>query len=131
MQRLEFWKASLGIIRGNWLTGVGTGDMNEAFQQQYVKMNSKLPPGQRWRSHNQFLSIFVGFGLFGFLWFLFSLFYPAFKLRGFTDYFFLVFMIIAILSMMMEDTLESQMGVTFITFFYCFFLFGRKEYDRI
>jgi hypothetical protein len=131
MQRIEFWKASVGIIRGNWLTGVGTGDMNEAFQQQYVKMNSKLPPGQRWRSHNQFLSIFVGFGLFGFLWFLFSLFYPAFKLRGFTDYFFLVFMIIAILSMMMEDTLESQMGVTFITFFYCFFLFGRKEYDRI
>jgi hypothetical protein len=40
-------------------------------------------------------------------------------------------MIIASLSMMTEDTLESQMGVTFFTFFYCFFLFGRKEYDRI
>jgi len=131
MQRIEFWKASLGIIHDNWLTGVGTGDMNEAFQQQYVKMNSRLPPDQRWRSHNQFLSIFVGFGLFGFLWFLFTLFYPGWKLRGFTDYFFLVFMIIASLSMMTEDTLESQMGVTFFTFFYCFFLFGRKEYDRI
>jgi hypothetical protein len=131
MQRIEFWKASLGIIHDNWLTGVGTGDMNEAFQEQYVKMNSRLPPDQRWRSHNQFLSIFVGFGLFGFLWFLFTLFYPGWKLRGFTDYFFLVFMIIASLSMMTEDTLESQMGVTFFTFFYCFFLFGRKEYDRI
>jgi len=131
MQRIEFWKASLGIIRSNWLTGVGTGDMNEAFQEQYVKMNSKLPPDQRWRSHNQFLSIFAGFGLFGFIWFLFALFYPSIRLRGFSDYFFLVFMIIAVLSMMTEDTLESQMGVTFFTFFYCFFLFGRKEYDRI
>ena len=131
MQRIEFWKASVGIIGENWLTGVGTGDMNEAFQQEYVKMNSKLPPDQRWRSHNQFLSIFVGFGLFGFLWFLLALFYPAFKLRGFTDYFFLVFMIIGTLSMMTEDTLESQMGVTFFSFFYCFLLFGRKEYDRI
>ncbi len=131
MQRIEFWKASLGIIRDTWLTGVGTGDMNEAFQKQYTTMNSKLPPDQRWRSHNQFLSIFVGFGIFGFIWFLFALFYPALKLRGFTDYFFVVFIIITILSMITEDTLESQMGVTFITFFYCFFLFGRKEYDRI
>ncbi|MCX6284897.1 MAG: O-antigen ligase family protein [Bacteroidetes bacterium] len=131
MQRIEFWKASFGIISTHWLTGVGTGDMNEAFQQQYVKMNSKLPPDQRWRSHNQFLSIFVGFGVFGFVWFLIALFYPAWRLRGFTDYFFLVFMIIATLSMLTEDTLESQMGVTFFTFFYCFFLFGRKEYDRI
>jgi len=131
MQRIEFWKASIGIISEYWLTGVGTGDMNEAFQKQYVKMNTKLPPDQRWRSHNQFLSIFVGFGIFGFIWFLVSLFYPAWKLRGFNDYFFLVFMIITTLSMMAEDLLESQIGVTFFTFFYCFFLFGRKEYDRI
>jgi len=131
MQRIEFWKASIGIIGEHWLTGVGTGDMNEAFQQQYVKMNSKLPPDQRWRSHNQFLSIFVGFGIFGFIWFIVALFYPAWRLRGFNDYFFLVFIIIATLSMLTEDTLESQMGVTFFTFFYCFFLFGRKEYDRI
>jgi hypothetical protein len=131
MQRMEFWKASLGIISDNWLTGVGTGDMNEAFQQQYVKMDSKLRPDQRWRSHNQFLSVFVGFGVLGFLYFLFTLFYPAWKLGGFNDYFFLVFMIIGTLSMMTEDTLESQMGVTFFTFFYCFFLFGRKEYNRI
>jgi len=131
MQRIEFWKASLGIIGGNWLTGVGTGDMNEAFQQQYIKMNSKLPPDQRWRSHNQFLSVFIGFGIVGLAWFLFALIYPALRLRGFSDYFFLVFIIIATLSMMTEDTIESQMGVTFFTFFYCFFLFGRKDYDRI
>ena len=131
MQRVEFWKASLGIISGNWLTGVGTGDMNEAFRLQYIKMDSKLAPCQRWRSHNQFLSIFVAFGIFGFLWFLLALFYPPWKLKGYTDYFFLVFIIIGILSMLTEDTLESQTGVTFFTFFYCFFLFGRKEYDRI
>lgn len=131
MQRMEFWKASLGIISSNWLTGVGTGDMNEAFSDQYVKMNTKLSLDQRWRSHNQFLSVFVGFGIAGFLWFLFALCYPAWKLTGFTDYFFLVFFIIGMLSMLTEDTLESQMGVTFFAFFYCFFLFARKEYDRI
>jgi hypothetical protein len=131
MQRLEFWKASWGIIKDNWLTGVGTGDMNEAFQQQYVKMKSKLAPDQRWRSHNQFLSIFVGFGIFGLLWFLFAILYPPIVLGKFRDYFFLVFFIIAMLSMMPEDTIESQMGVTFFALFYSVFLFSRKEEDRI
>jgi len=129
MQRFEFWKASIGLIRDNWLTGVGTGDMNEAFHQEYVKMNSKLAPDQRWRSHDQFLSIFIGFGVFGLLWFLFSVFYPPFALGKYHDYFFLVFLIIALLSMIPEDTIESQAGVTFFAFFYSFFLFGRKEED--
>jgi hypothetical protein len=131
MQRLEFWKASGGIIKEHFLTGVGTGDMNEAFQQQYDKMKSKLAPDQRWRSHNQFLSILVGFGIFGFIWFLFALFYPPLALGKFKDYFFLVFFIIAMLSMIPEDTIESQMGVTFFAFFYAFFLFARKEPDKI
>ena len=131
MQRFEFWKASLGLIRDNWLTGVGTGDMNIAFQQQYVKMHSKLAPSQRWRSHNQFLSIFVGFGIFGFIWFLFAILYPPFILRRFNDYFFLVFFIIAMISMLPEDTIESQAGVTFFAFFYALLLFGRKETDSL
>jgi hypothetical protein len=129
MQRFEFWKASISIIRDNWLTGVGTGDMNEAFQQQYEKSGTKLAPEQRWRSHNQFLSIFIGFGIFGLLWFLFSIFYPPFVLGRFNDYFFLIFIIIAMLSLLPEDTIESQAGVTFFAFFYSFLLFGRKEED--
>jgi hypothetical protein len=131
LQRLEFWKASVGIIKDNWLIGVGTGDMNEAFQQQYEKMKSRLSPDQRWRSHNQFLSIFVGFGIFGLIWFLFAILYPPIALGKFRDYFFLVFFIIAMLSMMPEDTIESQMGVTFFALFYSFFLFARKEEDKI
>jgi hypothetical protein len=131
MQRLEFWKASTGIIGENWLTGVGSGDLNEAFALQYEKMQTKLAPDQRWRSHNQFLSITIAFGLIGLAWFLLSLIYPAWYHRGFRDYFFLVFFIIGILSMFTEDTLESQAGVTFFYFFYSFFLFARREQDRL
>ena len=131
MQRLEFWKASIGIIRDNWLTGVGTGDMNIAFKDQYEKMHSKLAPDQRWRSHNQFLSIFVGFGIIGLLWVLFAVFYPPFMLRRQGDFFMFIFLAIAILSMLTEDTIESQTGVTFFAFFYSFFLFTRREKDTL
>jgi len=131
MQRLEFWKASIGIISDNWLTGVGTGDMNIAFTDQYEKMHSKLSPDQRWRSHNQFLSIFIGFGIFGLVWFLVAILYPPIMLRRQDDFFLVVFMIIAFLSMLTEDTIESQTGVTFFTFFYSFFLFARKEKEPL
>jgi len=131
MQRLEFWKASWGIISEFWITGVGTGDMNHAFMEQYEKMNTKLATEQWWRSHNQYLSILIGFGIIGLIWFLFSLIYPAWIKRGFGDYFFLTFFIIAMLSMLTEDTLESQAGVSFFYFFFTFFLFGRREQDPL
>jgi hypothetical protein len=131
MQRLEFWKASVGIIHDNWLTGVGTGDMNLAFSAQYEKMHTKLSPDQRWRSHNQFLSIFIGFGIFGFLWFLWAILYPPVMMRRFDDYFFLAFMVISLLSMLMGDTIESQTGVSFFAIFYTLFLFARKGKETI
>ncbi len=131
MQRLEFWKASLGLIRDNWILGVGTGDMNDAFHEQYQKMGSKLAPDQWWRSHNQFLSIFIGFGILGLLWFLFAIIYPPLLKKRQNDFFVFTFLIIAFLSMMTEDTIESQTGVVFFSFFYSFFLFARKETDPI
>ena len=129
MQRLEFWKAAAGIIKENWLTGVGTGDLNEAFRIQYEKMGTKLDPKQRWRAHNQYMTILLTFGVFGLAWFLFALFYPMIALRKFGDFFTLTLLLILLLSMTTEDTLESQARVTFIWFFYCFFLFARKEED--
>ncbi len=131
MQRVEFWKASLGIIRDHWLTGVGTGDMNLAFAAQYENMHTRLPPEHRWRSHNQFLSILVGFGVIGFAWFLVAFFYPPALLRRYDDWFFLVFVIIAVLSMLTGDTIESQTGVSFVALFYSLFLFARREKDPL
>jgi len=52
-------------------------------------------------------------------------------LRRMDDYFIVVFLIIAILSMLTEDTIESQAGVTFFAFFYSFFLFARTATDPI
>ncbi len=71
VQRIEYWKAALGIIKENFWFGVGTGDMDQAFNLQYEKMKTRLPVEFRHRSHNQFLAIFTAFGVFGFIWFVF------------------------------------------------------------
>lgn len=126
MQRVEFWKASAGIIRDHWLTGVGTGDMNIAFRDQYEKMHTRLAPDQRWRSHNQYLSIWVGFGLPGLIWFLAAIFLPPVMMKRQRDFFIRITLIILALSMVTADTIETQTGVTFFTLFYSLFLFASQ-----
>ena len=127
MQRLEYWKTSLMIIKQNWLIGVGTGDLPDAFSRQYQEMDSPLQQAFRWRSHNQYLSIFIAFGIFGFIWFWVTLIYPAIVTRRFHNYFYVIFWLIVIFSMFTEDTLESQDGVTFYAFFNAFLLFSGDD----
>jgi len=131
MQRIEFWKTARAIIKSNWLTGVGTGDLDDAFQEEYAKSGSLLEKEFRWHSHNQFLSILATFGFLGLAWFLFALIFPAVWLVKFPDYYFLSFFIIIMLSMLTEDTLETQAGVTVFAFFYSFFLFPKKFIDIV
>lgn len=127
MQRIEYWKTSWLIIKQHPLIGVGTGDMNIAFAKQYEIMDSPLEPEFRWRSHNQFLSIAVGFGIVGILWFLVALLYPPIKTGRMTDYFYLAFFVIMVVSMLSEDTIETQTGVTMFALFTSLFLFGKKD----
>ena len=131
MQRFEYWRASLMIIEENFWVGVGTGDLNKAFLTQYEKMNSLLDEQFRWRSHNQFLAIFAGLGIAGLLVFLVSLIGPPVMLSRFSDYYYLSFFIIIVISMLSEDTIESQAGVTIYAFFSSLYLFSKKFHDPV
>lgn len=118
-QRFEFWKTAKEIIAGNLIFGVGTGDVQSAFDSQYEDTASKLESRYRLRAHNQYLTMFVTFGLLGFLWFMVVLIYPLRYRHLRKDPVFLTFIIVALMSFLTEDTLETQAGVTFFAFFYC------------
>lgn len=121
--RFEFWKASIGIIKKNPLIGVGTGDLNIAFSKEYELTNSRLEDKWRLRSHNQFLSITVAFGIIGLLVFLFSIIYPVIKIKAFNSFEFKMVFVILLLSFLTEDTIETQIGVSIFVFFYTYFMF--------
>ncbi|HSW67445.1 MAG TPA: O-antigen ligase family protein [Bacteroidales bacterium] len=125
-QRLEYWETAGWLIARNPIFGVGTGDIKNAFANAYVETNSPLEPRFRKRSHNQYLSIAVTFGLAGLAWFVVALLYPVFKLRRTGDLLFAAFLLIGLLSMLGEDTLETQAGVTFFAAFYSLLLWGRE-----
>jgi hypothetical protein len=121
LERINYWKAGISILKNNWLIGVGTGDVQTAFDQEYVRSNSLLQLENRHRTHNMFLTVFITFGisgLFVFCWMIvhfirFNLLHH--QLVG------LFFILIAIVSFIPEDTLETQTGVTFFALFYGLF----------
>lgn len=126
-QRFEFWKAGRHLISENLLIGVGTGDLQIAFNHAYNELGSPLDKDHRLRAHNQYMTIMVAFGIPGAILFLIIIAAPFIWKRPYVDFYFLVFYLIIMVSFLWEDTLETQDGVTLFTFFYCLFLIAREE----
>ena len=127
IMRWEYWKTAFHIIKQNLFFGVGTGDLAEAFKTQYELDNTTLKPQYQLRAHNQYITFAVAFGILGLLVFGFSLIYPIIKQKMFNNYFYLSFLCIILLSMLSEDTLETQIGITFFAFFNTIFLLKEKN----
>jgi hypothetical protein len=116
-QRLEYWKASSRIIQEHPILGVGTGDVPKAFERTYIDMNSELEQTYRLRAHNQYLTIWVAFGLLGLMIFV-SVWVSMWKRNEFRKHYIpMCFLLITCISFLSEDTLETQAGVTFVAFF--------------
>jgi hypothetical protein len=121
LQRIEYWKTGMSIIKSHWIFGVGTGDIQVAFDDQYETDQSKLSKENRLRAHNTYLTVWVTFGILSLLFFYMI---GKFLTTMIADKNFLglAFITIAIITFLIEDTLETQTGVTFFSFFYGLFM---------
>lgn len=120
--RLYFWQAAVHVIKRNLLIGVGTGDVQRELNKTYVEIKSPLNETWYKRPHNQFLTFAVAFGSVGLIIFILSLIYPIISLRKYLPMVYWAFIIVVLISFLVEDTLETQAGVVFYTFFNSLFL---------
>ena len=123
-QRLVYWQAALEVIKDHTFFGVGTGDVKDAFQKVYERADYNLDEQYWLRAHNQFLTFFVSFGVFGMAYFIFF-FAETFR-HNRRSYLGLAVTLLAILSCITEDTLETQAGVAFFGFFIA--LFSNRDF---
>ncbi|MGB0402528.1 MAG: O-antigen ligase family protein [Salibacteraceae bacterium] len=124
-QRLEFWNVGFHVFKHNWLVGVGTGDLIIEMEKAYDKTGSLLSSDYRLKPHNQYLTSMICFGIFGLIQ-LIGLFIWAF-IRTRFNVLSIVFLSIAVVSMLTEDTLETQVGATFVALFLSLFVLGHPE----
>ena len=129
-QRLEFLRTGWNLFWRRPLFGTGTGDLAGEFKKQYIIDDSLLDEDHRFLSHNQFLTFLITFGVTGFIIVCFSLFYPVIKSAASRQYLPLIFITIAFLSMLWEDTFQTHTGVSFFAYFYSLFIFGINYHEK-
>lgn len=117
LQRLEYWKTGMSIIAQQPLLGVGTGDVDRAYQAQYDQDQSPLTERYRLRSHNTYITQWVSYGIFGFLVLLVAL-YSVIQPPSNPSLLALGIVWVFLLSFFVEDTLETQSGVTLFSFWW-------------
>lgn len=130
-QRIEYLRYGLKLIGKNFFLGTGEGDVNDEYQAIYEEENFPLMREYWHRAHNQFVTFFIAFGIFGFLICVFAWFYPAFAGLKSRNYYFLIFFLIATISMFSDDTLETSTGAVFVGYFYSLLRWTTDEKQRI
>ncbi len=127
LQRMEFWKTGWQIAKKNLLFGTGSGDVQDEFNKQYIINDSKLKVENRKRAHNYYLTILITFGIIGLIYFLWVIVhFLQFNTKNNTIIG-LLFMAVILASFLVEDTLETQTGVTFFGLFYGLYSFKKIE----
>lgn len=115
--RLETWKVAWSaILQSPWI-GYGTGDVKDQMKKSYIETNSKLLPKYWLNPHQQYLTVSLSIGIIGLIIFIAFIFYPIIKFRK-LNVLFVISLAISAISMLDEDTLETQAGCTQFIFIY-------------
>jgi len=126
-QRFEFWRCAINLISENFFFGIGTGNVQKSLNENYKNVETKLSPDKWFFPHNQYLTIMIRFGFIGLLIFLVSIFAVVLYEKKQRDFFVFVLIAIVLMSMINEDTLETQYGIILFAFWGALFLFGRSD----
>lgn len=126
-QRIEFSKNALRVFQRKLWLGTGTGDIQDEVKAQYEFDETLLNKGHRLRAHNQYITFIASFGVIGFSIILMGFVYFVYKERNVLDATTMVIIIIVLLSMLSEDTLETQAGATIASFYVPLFVFARNK----
>jgi O-antigen ligase len=122
--RFVYMGISYEFFKQNKWLGIGAGNIKDDYKQYYATHNTGIEPSRQHITHNQFLLFLTVFGIVGFILILFAFTLPPIIEKAYNSYYFLVVFIVVFLSFLNEDTLETQVGVTFVAFFYSLSLWG-------
>jgi hypothetical protein len=121
LERIEYWRNATSLIADHWLIGVGIGDLTDQMQSRYEERGSQLRPDRRLRPHNYYLTTWLNLGFFGLCLFVGLLFLFVKRQLQYRQVQGILIGLTFILTLFIEDGLETQMGLTIFAFFFAFY----------
>ena len=124
VQRYLYLEAGWAIAWEHPLFGVGNGDVHQSFMSYYDEGSSPLAYEQRRVAHNQYLTLLVGLGATGLLISILALVGPLYLTGRQHSFLAVGYLLMLMVAMLSDDTLDSSTGAALTGFFYSLFLFG-------
>lgn len=116
--RIYLWKSALKLIGRNLVFGVGTGDIQDELNKEYLLSGNKnITIENNLNTHNQFLEVILENGLVGLILFV-SIFGVMFYISvSEKNIIYTMFLIIVLISFLFETMLNRLAGVSFFSLF--------------
>ena len=127
--RLAIWKCSKDVVKKHWLTGVGTGDIQDSLQLAYENRKFYFASRyNRYNAHNQYIQILIGFGITGLLLLILCIAAPFMLFKGlpFSNVYFLFLFLFAAICFS-EVILDINKGIIWYSFFNSIFAFSQTD----
>lgn len=130
--RVAIWKCSADILKKHWVTGVGTGDVQDSLQKAYENRKFFFASlYNKYNAHNEYLQVTLANGLPGLLILLSCIFYPLLHYREkFTGNIYFLFLLLFAITGITESVLEVNKGIIWYSFFNSIFAFGYLKSDK-
>ncbi len=121
LERLEYWKNATSLIADHWFLGVGIGDLEQEMLDRYEQRASQLRPDRRLRPHNYYLTTWLNLGILGLLLFIWIMLLFIKQQLHYKQLQGVIIGLSILLTLLIEDGLETQMGLTIFAFFFAFY----------
>lgn len=122
--RFKLWGGAMEAISLKPVFGAGTGGEQLLLNEGYQRTGYEAGIANSYNAHNQYLEFLVRNGIFDLLCFLTLLIYSFRESLRKSNYLFLIFNMMFVLSMIAESSLNVHKGIVFFYFFLasCVFL---------
>lgn len=131
--RVAIWTCSFDIVKKHWVTGVGTGDVQDSLQKAYENRKFYFASNyNRYNAHNQYLQILLATGLPGLTILVCCIVCPLWNYRShFTGNIYLLFLLLFAVIGLTETVLEVNKGIIWYSCFNSIFAFGYLKSDKL
>ncbi len=123
-KRILSFKGGLKVFKSSPIIGVGAGDLKQKMRDYFVDENMQFSI----YPHNQYIFTLASTGVLGMIFFLIAVLFPLFHNQLYRYPPALFIHVIILLSFLVENTLETSLGVAIYLFFG---LVTKKEWEKI
>jgi len=125
--RLVLWDVALDLSQDHLWFGRGTGDTQDALEQEYERRDLKKHMDRNYNPHNQYLSTLLELGLTGLAVLTGLLLWPLILGIRHGDYLAVAFILLYMSHFMFESILSRSPGILSFAFFYGLLILNRRK----